>query len=127
MASQSTSSPNLGDARAQWALRREIDKLRAAHKYAEAVPLAERCVEVIEAQAGAESGDVARALIDLAELLIAADRSAEAEPLLQRALVIVLRHPDGGAALRLYFSDIDTDRLTQHVPELRSLLTSVFG
>ena len=104
------------------ALQRGVDDLRAIHKYSDAVPLAERLVEAIEAERGGESLNVVGALIDLAELLIAANRLAEAEKALQRVLAIIARDPDGATALRERFSHITTGSLVHAVPALRDLL-----
>ena len=106
-------------------LTRRVGELRKAGKLADAVPLAERLAQVVEAPGIPEVPEVADALIELAELLIAFDRSAEAELLLQRALGILVRQPGGEAALRERYSHIDTSSLVQAVTALRSLLTDV--
>jgi hypothetical protein len=106
-------------------LTRQIGELRKAGKFADAVPLAERLARVVETPGIPEVPEVAEALVELAELLISFDRSVEAELLLQRALGILMRQPGGEVALRERYSHIDTSRLVQSVPELRSLLADV--
>ena len=107
------------------ALRRQITDLRKAGKYAESVPLAERFAQVTEVWGEAESTTLAHALIGLAELLIAADRSADAEPPLQRALAILLRQPEAETALPERFRYIDTGNPLQAAPALRELLNYI--
>jgi hypothetical protein len=106
-------------------LTRRVGELRKAGKLADAVPLAERMAQIVEAPNPAESLEVAAALIELAEMLIAFDRAAEAEPLLQRALGILVRQPGGEAALRGRYSHLDTSRLVEAVAPLRSLLADM--
>ncbi len=123
MVSQPTGLPNLREHLAdRRALERGITDLRAAGKYAETVTLAERYAEVVETELGAKALEVAIALIDLTELLIAVDRSVEAEPLLKRAFEIIVQAPYGEAALRERFSHIDANKLVHAVPALRDLI-----
>ncbi len=68
-------------------LNRQIAQLKAAGKYAEAIPLAQKALALAEKK-GATSPDVANALDTLAELYVAQSKYAEAEPLLQRSLAI---------------------------------------
>jgi hypothetical protein len=102
-------------------LRQQIGGLRKATKFAEAVPLAKRLIQVLAA-VRTHPLEVVEPLIDLAELLIAVDRPAEAEPLLQRAFAIIAQDHHGEIALQERFSHMDTGRLVQAVQSLRDLL-----
>ena len=64
---------------------RQLDE---AGKYAEAVPLAQRAVELAEKQFGPEHPEMATSLNELALLYHAQGRYAEAEPLLKRSFAI---------------------------------------
>jgi tetratricopeptide (TPR) repeat protein/CHAT domain-containing protein len=66
----------------------KVNQLYRAGKYVEAIPIAERYAQVIEARHGTESPEYAIALNDLGELLRVTNRFAEAEPLMRRALAI---------------------------------------
>jgi tetratricopeptide (TPR) repeat protein len=70
------------------ALYPRIIELWRAGKYAEAVPLAQRVLEIYEKQSGRDHPNVAMALNNLAELLRDQGRYAEAEPFYKRALAI---------------------------------------
>jgi esterase/lipase superfamily enzyme len=70
------------------ALNRQVEVLRQAGKYAEAVPVAQRALKLTEQRHGPNHAATAAALTTLAELLIAQNRYADAEPLLKRALAI---------------------------------------
>ena len=59
----------------------QAQQLYEAGKYAEAVPLAQRAVELAEKQFGPEHPDVATSLNVLAAIYQAQGRYAEAEPL----------------------------------------------
>ena len=74
------------------ALNRQIAQLKAAGKYAQAVPLAKQALALAEKK-GPDSPDVAAALDTLAELYEAENKYAEAEPLLKRALAIREKAP----------------------------------
>jgi len=74
------------------ALNRQIAQLKAAGKYAQAVPLAQQALALAEKK-GPDSPDVAAALDTLAELYEAENKYAEAEPLLKRALAIREKTP----------------------------------
>ena len=74
------------------ALNRQIAQLKAAGKYAQAVPLAQQALALAEKK-GPDSPDVAAALDTLAELYEAENKYAEAEPLLKRALAIREKAP----------------------------------
>ena len=74
------------------ALNKQIAQLKAAGKYAEAVPLAKQALALAEKK-GANSPDVAQALDTLAELYEAQNKFAEAEPLLKRSLSIREKAP----------------------------------
>ncbi|MBC7831694.1 MAG: tetratricopeptide repeat protein, partial [Hyphomicrobium sp.] len=73
-------------------LNRQIARLKAAGKHAEALPLAEKALALAEKK-GPDSPDVAKALDTLAELYEAENKYAEAEPLLKRALAIREKAP----------------------------------
>ena len=73
-------------------LDRQITQLKAAGKYAEAVPLAQRALALAEKK-GANSPAVAKALDTLAGLYEAQNKYAEAEPLLKRSLAIREKSP----------------------------------
>jgi esterase/lipase superfamily enzyme len=74
------------------ALNRQIAQLKAAGKYAQAVPLAQRVV-ALEEKKDADSVEVAGALETLADLYEAQNKYAEAEPLLKRAVAIREKAP----------------------------------
>ena len=74
------------------ALNRQIAQLKAAGKYAQAVPLAKQALALAEKR-GPDSPDVANALDTLAELYEAENKYAEAEPLLKRSLAIREKSP----------------------------------
>jgi len=74
------------------ALNRQIAQLKAAGKYAQAVPLAKQAVALAEKK-GPNSPDVAKALDTLADLYEAQNKYAEAEPLLKRSLAIREKSP----------------------------------
>jgi CHAT domain-containing protein/Tfp pilus assembly protein PilF len=69
-------------------LEGESDKLESEGKYDQALPLAERVLEIRERTLGAEAPDVADALNNLALLYYHKGDYARAEPLYQRALAI---------------------------------------
>jgi len=73
-------------------LKRQIAQLRAAGKYAEAVPLAQQAVALTEKK-GAQSLALAEALDDLASLYEAQQKYADAAPLLKRSLAIREKAP----------------------------------
>ena len=80
-------------------------QLYEAGKYAEAVPLAQRAVELAEKQFGPEHPEVATSLNNIAVLYRAQGRYAEAEPLYQRALAVNEKalgpdHPNVDESLR---------------------------
>ena len=79
-------------AREMAALNRQIAQLKAAGKYAQAVPLAKQALTLAEKK-GPDSPDVAAALDTLAELYEAENKYAEAEPLLKRSLAIREKAP----------------------------------
>ena len=74
------------------ALNKQIAQLKAAGKYAEAVPLARQALALAEKKS-ANSTDVANALDTLAGLYEAQNKYAEAEPLLKRSLSIREKAP----------------------------------
>jgi esterase/lipase superfamily enzyme/tetratricopeptide (TPR) repeat protein len=73
-------------------LNRQIAQLKAAGKYAEAIPLAQKALALAEKK-GATSPDVANALDTLASLYEAQNNYTEAEPLLKRSLTIREQSP----------------------------------
>lgn len=68
-------------------LNRRIAQLKAAGKYAQALPLAQQAV-LLAAKKGADSMELAAALDTLADLYETQKRYADAEPLLKRSLAI---------------------------------------
>ena len=87
-------------------LRGQVRQLYEAGKYAEAVPLAQRAVELAEKQFGPEHPDVATSLNNIALIYQAQGRYAEAEPLLKRSLAIREKtlgpeHPDVATSLNI--------------------------
>jgi CHAT domain-containing protein/Tfp pilus assembly protein PilF len=85
-------------------LYEEFRKLQRAGKYDEALPLAERVLEIRERLSGPEHPDVADSLNDLARLYLDRGDYAKAEPLLNRALAILEKalepeHPSVAASL----------------------------
>ena len=66
----------------------QVNQLYEAGKYAEAIPVAERYIKIIQAHHNTESPEYAVALNNLGELLRVTNRFAEAEPLMRRALAI---------------------------------------
>jgi len=82
----------------------QINKLRAAEKYAEAIPLAERLIEMVEKESGPEHVVVAQLINGLAELYRMTRNFVRAEPLYQRALatrqkLLGPEHPDVAVTL----------------------------
>jgi esterase/lipase superfamily enzyme len=73
-------------------LDRQIAQLKAAGKYAEAVPFAQRALALAEKK-GPNGPAVAKALDTLAGLYEAQNKYAEAEPLLKRSLAIREKSP----------------------------------
>lgn len=70
------------------ALNRQIEALQKSGRYADAVPLAQRALELARAAKGPDHPDVATALNRLAALYRVTNRTGDARPLLERALVI---------------------------------------
>jgi len=83
------------------AIKRQIEQLKAAGKFAQAVPLAQRLLAIAERK-GPQSVEVADALDTLAGLYEAQNKFAEAQPLLKRSLAIREKAPGqpGVAATR---------------------------
>jgi tetratricopeptide (TPR) repeat protein len=69
------------------ALNRQVDELFEAARFADAVPLAQRSVALTRARHGEDDPRFALALTNLAGLLQATNRLAEAEPSFRRALI----------------------------------------
>jgi CHAT domain-containing protein/tetratricopeptide (TPR) repeat protein len=87
------------------ALDQQINALCAQGKCAEAVPLAERYVELMRAQVGENHADYATGLSNLARALSDANRTAEAEAAYRKAIAadeasLGANHPDLAADLR---------------------------
>jgi CHAT domain-containing protein/tetratricopeptide (TPR) repeat protein len=85
-------------------LNKEVESLYSGGKFQEAVPLAERSLELREKALGAMHPDVAESLNNLAALYQAQGAYARAEPFLVRALAIHEKalgatHPDVAASL----------------------------
>lgn len=70
------------------ALKKEVDQLRQAGKYAEAAAAQQRLVKLTEKRYGPNDPQTAAALTTLADLYTAQNKFAEAEPLLKRAITI---------------------------------------
>jgi tetratricopeptide (TPR) repeat protein/CHAT domain-containing protein len=86
------------------ALRARVVELYRAGKYAEAIPLAQRRLAILDKVLGPNHPDVAASLNDLAVLYGAQGRYADAEPLYKRSLAIREKvlgpdHPDVATAL----------------------------
>ena len=69
-------------------LNQQVTGLHQTSQYAEAIPLAERAIAIVEATLGESHPSVAPSLNNLASLYQAQDNYAEAEPIYQRALSI---------------------------------------
>src|SRR5271165_1282093 len=86
------------------ALNQQVTQLIAQGKYQEAIPIAERAVEVAKRLHGLEHPDMATSLNNLAELYQVMGEYAKAEPLYQEALriwqkVLGPEHPDTATCL----------------------------
>ncbi len=86
------------------ALNQRISALYDAGKYAEAIPLAERALELTRSQRGPDHLDTATRMGWLALLYTSVDRTAEAEPLHQRSIALIETalgsdHPNVGTSL----------------------------
>ena len=82
----------------------QVNKLRALAKYAEAIPLGERLLELVEKEVGPEHVAVANIINGLAELYRAARNVDRAEHFFQRALAMRQKllgpeHPDVAVTL----------------------------
>jgi CHAT domain-containing protein/Tfp pilus assembly protein PilF len=99
------------------ALDQQVNDLYAAGRYAEAIPLAERYVEMMRVRVGELHEDYAAALSNLAHSLQGADRLAEAEPVFRKAIVA------GKASLGANHTDLATDLrgLAEVLQDLNSL------
>jgi len=71
------------------ALTQETERLYAQGKYAEAIPIAEQALAIIEKSRGRDHPDTAASLNNLAALYQAEGAYEKAEPLYQRALAIL--------------------------------------
>ncbi|MCK9911562.1 tetratricopeptide repeat protein, partial [Microbacteriaceae bacterium K1510] len=71
---------------------RQVEQLKGAGKFAQAVPLAQRLLAIAERK-GPQSLEVADALDTLAGLYEAQSKFADAEPLLKRSLAIREKAP----------------------------------
>ena len=65
-----------------------VVELHRAGKFAEAIPLAKRYADGVKARHGTRHAEYATSLHNLAHLLMATNRSSEAEPLMRQALGI---------------------------------------
>ncbi len=79
-------------------LKKQVDQLNAAGKYAEATTAQQRVVKLTEKRYGPNDPQTAAALTALADLYTAQQKFAEAEPLLKRAIDIreKAKKPDNG-------------------------------
>ena len=66
----------------------QANELYQAGKYADAIPIAERYAQIIEARYGKDGPEYGLALNNLGELFRVSNRLSEAEPLIRRALAI---------------------------------------
>lgn len=73
-------------------IKRQVEQLKGAGKFAQAVPLAQRLLSIAERK-GPQSLEVADALDTLAGLYEAQSKFADAEPLLKRSLAIREKAP----------------------------------
>jgi|GEM_PF-493425 esterase/lipase superfamily enzyme len=80
------------------ALKKQVDQLRQAGKFAEATTAQQRLVKLTEKRYGPNDAQTAVALTTLADLYTAQNKFAEAEPLLKRAITIheKAKKPDNG-------------------------------
>ncbi|PWT77762.1 MAG: kinesin [Acidobacteria bacterium] len=69
-------------------LRKQIEKLNEAAKFAEALPLAQKALTISEKSFGPEKPETAKSLDDLGAVYVGMGDYAKAEPLYQRALTI---------------------------------------
>jgi tetratricopeptide (TPR) repeat protein len=81
------------------ALNQQVDQLIGEEKYQEAIPIAERAVEMAKRTRGSENTDTPDALNNLGLLFRKSGDYAKAEPLYQEALrirqkVLGAEHPD---------------------------------
>src|SRR5271165_4897692 len=95
---------SLADDKDPNALNQQVTQLIAQGKYQEAIPIAERAVEVAKRLHGLEHPDMATSLNNLAVLYDTVHEYAKAEPLLQEALrirqkVLGSEHPDTATCL----------------------------
>ena len=109
------------------ALNKQVMELHRQGKYGEALPLAKQYVEAIGARHGKTIRYVS-ALNNFAQLLLATNQLAEAEPLMRRALAIDEKnagphHPDVAISLTsLAHLLYKTNRLSEAEPLLRRAL-----
>ncbi|MGO9088936.1 MAG: tetratricopeptide repeat protein [Candidatus Sulfotelmatobacter sp.] len=100
----SAASAQQGTAAEADQLAKQIDDLYQQGKYADAVPLAQRLIEIRKRTVGEDHPDYAAALNWLAQIYNAQGQYDDAEPLYKRALAIREKtlgpeHPDVGATL----------------------------
>jgi tetratricopeptide (TPR) repeat protein/CHAT domain-containing protein len=106
----------------------QVNQLYQAGKYAEAIPIAESYVHVIEARHGVNGVEYTLALSNLAHLLQSTGRFIEAEPLMRRVLPINEKvlgpdHPTVATALNnLALLLQSTNRLAEAEPLYRRAL-----
>jgi WD40 repeat protein/uncharacterized caspase-like protein len=104
-------------------------ELYRAGKYAEAIPIAERYIPIIEGRYGKEGQEYGVALNNLGELYRVTNRLGEAEPLLRRALAIDEKalgpdHPNVAIRLNNLANLLQTtNRSTEAEPLYRRALT----
>jgi tetratricopeptide (TPR) repeat protein len=85
-------------------LNNQVVQLHRQGKYAEAVPLGQKALNIVEKVLGPDHPDVATSLNNLAVLYDTQRRYAQAEPLYKRSLAIEEKalgpdHPDVGTSL----------------------------
>ncbi len=109
-------------------LSRRVVELFNAKRYAEALPLAQRCLAIREKRLGSQHSLVAQALINVAAQHRGMRQYTEAEPLYKRALAIRQKilpedHPDTAKSLReLALLYIIMGKYAQAEPFLRRAL-----
>jgi tetratricopeptide (TPR) repeat protein/WD40 repeat protein len=111
------------------ALVSQIQALTNQRRYTEAIPLAERLVQLTQANSAPLSADYAAALDRLGDALYADGRYPEAEPLNRRALAIReqalgARHPDVGWAHNRLGNTLDMlGRYDEAIAHYRSMIS----
>jgi WD40 repeat protein/tetratricopeptide (TPR) repeat protein len=107
----------------------QVNELYQAGKYADAIPIAERYAQIVEARYGKDGPEYGMALNNLGELFRVTNRLSEAEPLIRRALAVDekalgLDHPNLAIRLHNLAKLLETtNRLAEAEPLYRRALT----